>query len=356
MKRTLTGLWVIIQMILIFPSCQKNGVTVTNPKIDSINIFGFVDSTMLIKSITYTNPDSTGTEYFFYDTVNRKIIVSLQPVSVVGGNYTDGQEFSYDNYGMLVHINGKFSVPEDVYFTSADYTYDDQHVLSSANTATSSGYNYAASYTKTAVPGGYLLSELYTTPAVNGYIDSNYSAALVDDSGRLSAFYTIVNNTEPGDPHNTSANGDTYFYNIDSLIYDAAGNLMKEMVTYPPDQLKPDSLVTFARYDFPSRDVRGDQLHNLGKILFRGIGHLPFTIIDFFAGELSQMGDDGMQVNKFPALQTTFIAADSNGIFNIVYHYNTPARYDEQNRLIGYHNFAHYPPFTAYDISITYYK
>ncbi len=328
---------------------------VSNPKTDSTSFFGQVDSTQIIKSITYTNPDSGGTEYFFYDTANRKIIVSLQPVLAVGGNYTDGQEFTYDAYGMLIHISGKFSQPADIYFTSADYTYDNQHVLTSANT-TMPGLNYSANYTKTIVPGGYLLSELYTSPGANGYTDSNYTAALVDDSGRLAAFYTRYNNTEPGDPHNTSANGDTYLYYTDSLIYDAAGNLSREWRTYPPDLMKPDSLVSFVLYDFGVRDVKGDQLYNLGKILFRGIGHLPFSIIDFFAGELSAEGMDGMQVERFPALQTTYTAADSAGVFNTPLHFNTPAQYDDKNRLIGYHNFAHYPPYTAYDISISYYK
>ena len=355
MKKAVCAVISMLLTAFILDSCQKTDVNGTYTKADSANIFNLPDSTMIIKSITYKSSAGTGTQYFFYDTANRKIIVSMQPITSATGDYTDGQEFSYDAFGMLIHISGKFSGPADVYFTSADYFYDDQHVLSGAHTILP-GLDYSASYTKTHVAGGYLLSELYTLPSSNGYTDSNYSAALVDDSGRLAAFYTVYNNTEPGDPTNTSPNGDTYFYFTDSLVYDAAGNLVREWQTYPPDFLKPDSLVRVAIYDFSVRDTKGDQLHNLGKTLFRGIGHLPFTIIDFFAGQLSLMGDVGLQVYKYPALHTTIIVADTNRIFNTQLDFNTPAEYDVLNRLLKYHNFAHYPPYEPYDIMISYYK
>ena len=105
-------------------------------------------------------------------------------MTTIGGDYSDGQEFSYDDFGMLKHITGKFSGTNDSYFTSADYYYDNQHVLDSVNTAIP-GINYAEGYTKTPVSGRYLLSKLYTLPSVNGFTDSNYTAALIDDSGRL---------------------------------------------------------------------------------------------------------------------------------------------------------------------------
>ena len=219
MKNTISGTGVIA-LILLLASCQKN-ISSPNPNLVSTNIFGFTDSSQLIKSITYHNQDSSWSQYFFYDTANRKIIVSLQPVTTVGGDYSDGQEFSYDGFGMLIHITGKFSGPNYSFFTSADFFYDNQHVLDSVNTVMP-GLNRAEGFTKTIVSGGYLLSELYTSPAANGFTDSNYTASLIDDSGRLAAYYTVYNNTEPGDPQNTSPNGDTYFYFTDSVIYDAA--------------------------------------------------------------------------------------------------------------------------------------
>jgi len=342
--------------LIVVSSCHRDNLQKPNPPTDSVSIFGTMDSSLLIKSITYSNADSSTTLYFFYDTAHRKIIVSLQPVLTVGGDYSDGQEFSYDLFGMLIHITGKFSAENDGYFSSADYVYDDQHVLKSANTTLFGGLNYSASYTKTAVAGGYLLSELYASPGNNGYTDSNYSAALINDSGRLAANYTIYNTTAEGDLYNTSPNGDTYFYYSDSSVYDAAGNLSKRLQTYPPNTLKPDSLVSFEEYNFTVRDTKGDQLHNLGRILFNGIGDLPFSIIDFFAGELSPLGEDGMQFDKYPALQTTVIVADSTGIFNTTLHFSTPAVYDDKSRLIKYHNFAHFSPYVGYDLSISYYK
>ena len=77
MKNTAYGT-LVIALIISLVSCQKN-ISSPNPTIISTNIFGFADSTQLIKSITYHNQDSSGSQYFFYDTVNRKIIVSLQP-------------------------------------------------------------------------------------------------------------------------------------------------------------------------------------------------------------------------------------------------------------------------------------
>ncbi len=351
MKNTISG---TVAIALLLASCQKN-ISSPNPALVSTNIFGFADSSQLIKSITYHNQDSSVSQYFFYDTANRKIIVSLQPVTTIGGDYSDGQEFSYDGFGMLKHITGKFSGLNDSYFTSADYFYDNQHVLDSVNTVIP-GINYAEGYTKTVVSGGYLLSTLYTTPAANGFTDSNYSAALIDDSGRFAAYYTVYNNTEPGDPQNTSPNGDTYFYFTDSVIYDIAGNMSKQITRYPPDLMKPDSLVTVVLYDYGVRDVMGDQLHKLGMALFRGVAVLPFPIIDFFAGELTPLGEVGMQVYRYPSLSTTMIVADSTRIFNTTLQFSTPAQYDDQQRLVSYHNFAHYPPYAPYDMTIAYYK
>jgi hypothetical protein len=353
MKNTISGI-LVIALIISLVSCQKN-ISSPNPTLVPTNIFGFTDSSQLIKSIAYHNQDSSGSQYFFYDTVNRKIIVSLQPVTTIGGDYSDGQEFSYDGFGMLTHITGKFSGTNDSYFTSADYYYDNQHVLDSVNTAIP-GINYAEGYTKTLVSGGYLLSALYTSPSVNGFTDSNYTAALIDDSGRLRAFYTVYNNTEPGDPQNTSPNGDTYFYFTDSVMYDAAGNKSRYTMRYPPDMMKPDSLVTVVLYDYGVRDVMGDQLHKLGVTLFRGVSELPFSIIDFFAGELTPLGEVGMQIYKYPSLSTTMTVADSTGIYNTTLQFSTAAQYDDQQRLISYHNFAHYPPYAPYEITIVYYK
>jgi hypothetical protein len=83
---------------------------------------------------------------------------------------------------------------------------------------------------------------------------------------------------------------------------------------------------------------------------------LPFSIIDFFAGELSPLGEDGMQFDKYPALQTTVIVADPTGIFNTTLHFSTPAVYDDKSRVIKYHNFAHFSPYAGYDLTISYYK
>jgi hypothetical protein len=337
-------------------SCTKTGIQQNNPHPGSLNIFGFTDSTQLIKSITYQSQDSSGSQYFFYDTVNRKIIVSMQPISTASQAYTDGEEFFYDANGLLVHTDAKFVVPADVYFSSADYTYDDQHVLQSASTTLFGGVSYSAEYTKTAVPGGgYLLSTLSTLPGDNGYTDSNYTAVYIDNNNRFVSFYQTYNVSEVG-INNTSPNGDTYFNYLDTIIYDASGSMRKWISTNPPDPLKADSLVTYTTYDYSARDSRGDQLYNLGRVLYNGIDNVPFQIIDFYAGELSSLGDIGMQTYKYPTLQTSFPARDSLGNSIGLLNFNSPAQYDDSSRLIKYHNFTHYYPYAGYDILIAYYK
>jgi len=338
-------------------ACTKSGDIQHTPLIDSTKIFGTIDSSDLIKSITYQSGDSTYTQYFFYDTVNRKIIVSLQPVSSSSSDYTDGEEFYYDAGGFLIHISGKFVVPQDTYFSSADYQYDDQHVLKSASNTFFGGLYYAADYTKTPVPaGGYLLSQLYTSPGNNGYTDSDYVAVYLNDTGGYISSYQIHNDTGQGDIYNTSANGDTYVYVSDTSIYDAAGNLSKSVFTYPPDPLKSDSLVIYTRYDFKLRDTKGNQLYNLQRVLFNGVGNTIFPIIDFYTGFLSPLGDDGVQLIKYPALQTTMTVADSFGNYDSTITFNSSPQYDDRSRLITYQNVARFPPYAGYNILIAYYK
>ncbi len=327
----------------------------SKPPAGSSNIFGFADSSQLIKSITYQLRDSTGTQYFFYDTANRKIIVSLQPISSASQSYTDGEEFFYNANGLLIHTDAKFTVPPDGFFSSADYTYDEQHILKSASTTLFGGVTYSADYTKTIVQGGFLLSTLNTLPGDNGYTDSNYTAVLINNNNQFVSYYQTYNVTEPG-VYNTSPNGDTYFNYLDTIIYDASENMSKWISTNPPDPLKADSLVTYTLYDYSARGTKGSQLYNLGKTLYNGIDNVPFPIIDFYAGELSSLGEIGMQTYKFPAAQTSFFARDSLGNSAGSLSFNLPVEFDDSSRLVKYHNFSHYFPYSGYDLLITYYK
>jgi hypothetical protein len=336
-------------------SCTKTGDIPSKPQAGSSNIFGFADSSKLIKSITYQLQDSTNTQYFFYDTANRKIIVSLQSISTATQSYTDGEEFFYDANGLLIHTDAKFIIPSDGFFSSADYTYDEQHVLKSASTTLFGGVTYSADYTKTIVQGGFLLSTLSTNPGDNGFTDSSYTAAFIDNNNRFASFYQTYNLSEPG-VYNTSPNGDTYFNYLDTIIYDASGYMTKWISTNPPDPLKADSLVTKTIYDYSARSTKGDQLYNLGKTLYNGIDNVPFPIIDFFAGQLSSQGEIGMQTYKYPTTQTSYFANDSLGNSVGSLNFNSPAVFDDSSRLVKYHNFMHYFPYSGYDILITYYK
>src|SRR5258708_26967788 len=78
---------IITSWVLFFFSCKKvNDTPHLRQQVDSVKIFGF-DSTKLIKSLTFIAIDSMGneidstTEYFYYDTLNKKIFTSGQNIT-----------------------------------------------------------------------------------------------------------------------------------------------------------------------------------------------------------------------------------------------------------------------------------
>src|ERR1700690_2155448 len=78
---------IIITCVLFFFSCKKvNDTPHITQQVDSVKIFGF-DSTKLVKSLTFIAIDSMGnetdssTEYYYYDTLNKKIFASGQNIT-----------------------------------------------------------------------------------------------------------------------------------------------------------------------------------------------------------------------------------------------------------------------------------
>ncbi|MEO8821795.1 MAG: hypothetical protein ABI267_00630, partial [Ginsengibacter sp.] len=105
MKFNFVALVIIFLFFLLF-SCKKNDVAKSPVTVNSTTIMGFKDSTQLVKSFLENDYDSSGNFvdsggfYFYYDTINKKIIISSQftPSSSIA-NYVVA--LSYNNNGLL---------------------------------------------------------------------------------------------------------------------------------------------------------------------------------------------------------------------------------------------------------------
>ncbi len=86
MKRLLFSAITATSFFFILSCNKTNDKPLTPQQVDSVKIFGF-DSTKLIKSLTYIYTDSPGneidsiSEYFYYDTINKKIIAADQIIT-----------------------------------------------------------------------------------------------------------------------------------------------------------------------------------------------------------------------------------------------------------------------------------
>lgn len=167
--------------------------------VDSTTIMGFKDSTQLVKSISSIDYDSLGnfvdsgggTGYFYYDTLNRKVILANQNVSSLSLAYSYAVEIlSYNNNGLL--IQDKFN-PADTIGNGGnssstanivDYTYDAQNILSSQTITNFDGSNEATYITKTNnSSGGYTLTSTTVPDPINYPSDSLLISTSFDADG-----------------------------------------------------------------------------------------------------------------------------------------------------------------------------
>lgn len=353
-------LLILIAATILYSSCNKNN-DLRNPDpttIDSATIMGFKDSTQLIKSITGIIYDSatgaiedSSSRYYFYDTLNKRIILSLQPVSNPDQSY-DGVEYSYNSAGLLSHVSWKYlnntpSVGQS--FITSDYIYDDANVIKSASVVLFGGPNYTISFNKTTLPsGGYQLSWTDSSPYNdNGYPGSTHYIADFDKSGRIERY------------SNTFGNQINW---TDSIVYDLNGNFSRVInIGYfykTSSDTNPDSTTIDTAYDFTSRDIKGDQLYNLNQIVNNGIANIPNSISYSFAG-VDAIDDYVYQYSKYPVLSTNIRrTVDYNGGGIGVYHVNfsSSPEYDSKNRLVKYRMFFNDFELSYIDYIISYYK
>lgn len=326
-------------IVIIYTSCNKNDVP--SPRLsskDSATIMGFKDSTQLIKSIreisydsaTNAVTDSTIT-YFHYDTVHRKIMISLMDYSDPDQANRDSFEYSYNNNGLLIHVENKSLSTTSEDLQTEDILYDPDNVVKTVTDRSFDGTTLVYSMNKKPLAGGgYSLSWFDSLNAP----DTAYYTVNFDNAKRVTSFY--------------------FYGHSDSIIYDAEGSISRIMQT---DYLTPYSLTgadTYPLYDFVSRDTKGDQLYNLNRIMYNGIGNFPAETSFGVADEFQY------QYTKYPALSTK-INRPARGAYEAgggVYHINfssTP-EYDSKNRLVKYKAFFNDTPFSYLEYVISYYK
>jgi len=344
--KKLSVLFLSIAVFIFYTSCSKNN-DLKNPDpvtIDSATIMGFKDSTQLIKSITGISYDSasggitdSATQFYFYDTLNKKIILSLQPVTNSTQSY-DGIEYNYNNAGLVSHISWKYfhnTQSDSTPFISSDYIYDDVNVLKSASVNQFGGKHYTISFNKTVLSnGGYQLAWKDTSPY--GYPDSSSYIVNFDAGGKMQEYYYVFGNT-------------TYW--SDSSIYDSNGNFSKILTRIYSN---PGSSSSYTFYDFISRDTKGDQLYNLNQIVNNGLANIPNSISYSFIG-VDAIDDYVYQYSKYPALTTKIYREDQSG--NPYYvNFNSAPQYDSKDRLVKYRMFFNDAELSYGDYIISYYK
>ncbi|MEO8820627.1 MAG: hypothetical protein ABI374_07300 [Ginsengibacter sp.] len=323
----------------LLPSCNKNPDNPTPPIVDSATIMGFKDSTQLVKSYLIQYYDGAGNMdtlnppvYLYYDTINKKIYFSAQPVtSPPTSNFV---EFNYNSAGLIIKV--KSNLPPDG-LSSIYYTYDGENVIKSVVTQYSDGTSDAVNLTKINLPsGGYSLS--FTTIESEEPITLYLDDLNFDSNGRLVSKSDLL---LPGLNDGT----------VDSVIYDASGNVSKVIETYLQGS---NGKNTYNLFEFTSRDTKGDQLSNFDKILFNGVANFP-SGPDINSGNLFTGYDNYYlyQFTKYPSLSTK-VYDYSTGLYRT---FDNSPQYDSKGRLIKYKIYNGDVDFNyAAEYDLTYYK
>ena len=340
MKSFLSFMIALAVFSSMLPSCKK---TTDNPNpltFDSATIMGFKDSTQLVKSIATQFYDSTGNMdtlnppiYLYYDTLNKKIYFTAQPVSAPPtSNFL---VYSYNNAGLITGIN---IIPgNSVGAFSNVYNYDAQNIPKSEITTYTDGSIDTVYFTKTSLmSGGYSLS--FITPGTGDSIVATHN---------FDANNKLISKSELS--LRTLNNGI-----VDSIEYDAAGNISKVVETNLEGTSGNN---TYNLFEFASRDTKGNQLSNFNAILYNGFSNFPDledpANVDF--GEIFNGFENYYfyQFTKYPSLSTK-VYRQSSGLYIT---FNNNSQYDSKGRLIKYIMYNGDFDFNyAEEIDLSYYK
>jgi hypothetical protein len=341
--KTVTCFLLASAIFCMFYSCNKNPDTPNPVKVDSVTIMGFKDSTLLIKSIAEVDYDNNGNKideapafYFYYDTLNRKVYTSFQPVfSLPISNYYF--MLSYNDAGLISKITSDMADPNDpTVGGSEDFAYDAKGVLKSKTSTSPDGSSEIDYITKIDLPsGGYSLSEKSSmTDFVN---DSTLSTQNFNADGRL------VSKSDLALPLLNS--GFT-----DSIVYDASGNVSKVIETQISDGAVNK---TYNKFEFISRDIKGDEFFNLNRILFNGIADLPGNAY-ISLGSLFGGFDNWFlyQFTKYPSLSVKVYDSASDAYLT----FDPNPEYDSKGRLTKFKMYNGDGDYFYKELAFTYYK
>jgi len=324
MKKLSALFFFIVSSILYFSCNKSNDLPNPDPNtIDSVDIMGFKDSTLLIKSLHRVDYNGDGTfndsstAYINYDTVNRKIIITDSKSNVM-------EEHIYNNKGLLIHIETKGD--NETYTT--DYTYDESNFLKTVTESSGAGEDKTFSLNKTLLPSGnYQLK--WDVPSISNPNVHEYVLTKFDSEDRTLSYYDVINDK---------------LAISDSFLYDMNGNISKVIRTLS-NVSQP-----FTQFDFISRDTKGDQLYNFYRILYNGVSNFP----DVYSGFGGQFDETFFQFFKYPALATDITNPDGNSFKTI--RFNETPQYDSKNRLIKFKTFFNDVELYVTEYTISYYK
>lgn len=282
---TSKGFFLLFPVLILIASCQK-GIDPDNPPVIPDKI---TDSTLLIKSITTKVFDPISglpgedsiKENYFYDTVNRKIIIKVDHAASSPYINEAEVEHSYDANGLLINVSYKYRngyLPADDDKISVKLDYDANKVIQKIAIRYQNGDTRNVIFEKTAYSANkYKLSwqEPLWTSQGEHTADVN---AVFNEAGNLFR-------TEYIHSYNTSSGGGVEAYarniSIDSLYYDGNGSVNKVEETYIDSLYNINETVIGC--EFNSRQSKGDQLFNLRQVMLNGIANIPFGE-DLFRG------------------------------------------------------------------------
>jgi hypothetical protein len=351
----------LVLALFAITSCQKEiNIDLENPPPVPPEI---QDSTLLIKSITLVwdvgSPDEDSViEYYSYDTVNKKIILTWNDPS---GEFPAGSsaELNYNGKGLLSHIAYKYSngyTPDDEDKSAVDLIYDADNVLQKITVKLYGGKSETTLFQKTILPANkYQLD--WTEPLA--FFSSNDSArlqAIFDIDGKcirrslIYSYATILDND--GNPVSY-----TQIRNTDSSIFDANGSISK-VITNSIDTFRHTN-ETIVSGEFISRESKGDQLYNQQQALLNGIANIPFLgdesgSLRTLAGILSSFSGDWepLEYSKFPFQTARIYNWDTKQYDS----FTAVSEFDNRSRLIKFKGFFADSYLIPMEYKISYYK
>lgn len=318
-----------------------------------------VDSTLLIKSITVISfDDVTGlaedsaTESYMYDTLNRKIILSLKGD---GADLPDGStcELSYNQKNLVTTMLANYApgyTPNDFDPKRVDIVYDANDILQKITTTYGTGRVESTVYTKTVLTGGtYQLSwkEDAIAAIPGGFLHTaTFDATGLNKKNTLTYEYVAVDN-------GSSNNILSQFIRTDSIAYDATGSISKIFTTEVDTFLHSND--SFVSFEALSRQTRGNQLGLQRQAILRGIANIPLANefqIEGAGGILSSFGDVAMQFTRYPIIAVKVRDFGSPAYFS----FNAQSDYDSAGRLTRFRGYVQDSELFPKEFEIVYYK